>query len=336
MNYKALPIYLMNPKNSSPPLKDSLDLFNEDWLSFHSHDETLILYHYTTLDGLLGIINNRSLWCSHIRTLNDPSELQYGKKLVITQIDNYLKSINNKLIVDLLEHLKILINSFDIMFHIFVGCFCKEDNLLSQWRNYSAQGGGYSIGLNFISDTKFSHNKTALNDKSHIILRKMIYSHSIQILYINMCLENIIDGCKNSIKWFSERGGVPDNWSSKAANEAINILFDIVLSLKDSVFIEEKEWRIIKVIRDDDRPDLYKFRNSKNRLIPYLDTYIFDIISDQEVFPLTSVTYGPMVEKEMAESVLKLLLVNSSSAPNNIQFDSDSITINSAGFNLRS
>lgn len=336
---KALPIYLMNPEKSSPPLKDALDAFNEKWLAVHTYIDNLILYHYTTLDGLKGIINNRSLWCSHIRTLNDPSEIQYGKNLVISQIDEHIKSNEDKVIIELFEQLKMLINGFEILFHIFVGCFCQEDNLLSQWRNYSAQGGGYSLGLKFNSNIKFSHYETNLNNTSHIILRKIIYSPAVQIYNIKSCLDSIIAGCMDSIKWFTKTGlGVPQDWSLIAANEAINILFDIILSFKDPVFSEEKEWRIIKVVRDDDRPDLYKFRNSKSRLIPYLDTYVYEKIGATSIFPLESITYGPMLEREITEAILKLFLINSRRSPiseNIIEINSGTVAINSAGFKIR-
>lgn len=338
---KALPIYFMSPAISSPPLKEALDAFNEKWwLNVHSYHDNLRLFHYTNLDGLMGILNNRSLWCSHIRTLNDPSELQYGKNLVLSYIDKYLKNNNDKEIIDLLEHLKLLINGFEFMFHAFVGCFCKEDNVLSQWRNYSANGGGYSLGFRFNSNTNFSHNGEDINKTSHIILRKIIYSPAVQVNYIKVCLDYIITGSKDTFKWFKKTGhDIPADWGMIAANEAINILFDIILSFKDPAFSEEKEWRIIKVVRDDDRPDLYKFRDSKSLLIPYLDTYIYEKIGATSIFPLESITYGPMLEKEITESILKLFLINSHRSPiseNIIEINSGTVTINSAGFKIRS
>lgn len=336
---KALPIYLMNPAVSSPPLKKALDAFNEKWwLNVHSYHDNLKLFHYTNLDGLMGILNNRSLWCSHIRTLNDPSELQYGKNLVLSYIDKYLENNNEKGIVDLLKQLKLSINGFEFLFHAYVGCFCKGNNLLSQWRNYSAQGGGYNIGFRFNSTIKFSHNGEDINKTSHIILRKIIYSPAVQSNYIKQCLDYIIKGSKDTFEWFKKTGrDIPADWGMVAANEAINILFDIILSYKDEVYSEEKEWRIIKLVRDDNRPDLYNFRNSKNRLIPFIDTYIYDIIDSSPFFPIESITYGPMLEKEMTEHVLNLFLINSGTTPisSPIKIDSAKVTIYSTGFDIR-
>ncbi len=328
----------MKSEISSPPLKDALDAFNEKWLLVHSYIDNLKLFHYTTLDGLMGILNSRSLWCSHIRTLNDPSELQYGKSLMISQIDKYLKNIKEKEIIDLLEHLKLSINGFEFQFHAFVGCFCEKDNLLSQWRNYSDKGGGYNLGLKFNSNINYSHYEENLDNTSHVILRKIIYSPAVQAYNIKTCLDYIITGSKDTFKWFKKNGrDIPADWGIIAANEAINILFDIILSYKDEVFSEEKEWRIIKAVRDDKRPDLYKFRNSKNRLIPYIDTHIFERIDGSPFFPIESITYGPLLEKELTKSGLNLFLINASvsHAQTSVAINFDEVTINSAGFKMR-
>ena len=36
----------------------------------------MVLYHYTTQDGLLGILRDRELWATDIRFFNDSKELQ--------------------------------------------------------------------------------------------------------------------------------------------------------------------------------------------------------------------------------------------------------------------
>ena len=40
-----------------------------------NYDKPKILYHYTTMDGLKGIIASKSLWATKIQYLNDASEL---------------------------------------------------------------------------------------------------------------------------------------------------------------------------------------------------------------------------------------------------------------------
>jgi hypothetical protein len=39
------------------------------------------VYHYTSTDGLLGILDSGHLWATDLRYLNDTSELHFGRSL---------------------------------------------------------------------------------------------------------------------------------------------------------------------------------------------------------------------------------------------------------------
>ena len=41
-----------------------------------------IIYHYTDINGLLGIIDSGSIWATHVSRLNDSSEYHHGIKVV--------------------------------------------------------------------------------------------------------------------------------------------------------------------------------------------------------------------------------------------------------------
>jgi hypothetical protein len=122
------------------------------------------LFHYTTLDGLLGILRDKCLFASDVRFLNDRSEFNYGfalfkevfrkikLKVEITdqkdpdanQVSMYearVSSYINDLINKLEEHV-LKLN------HVYCASFCKASNeyeynngLLSQWRGYGTDGG---------------------------------------------------------------------------------------------------------------------------------------------------------------------------------------------------
>ncbi|MEX0724544.1 MAG: hypothetical protein WD053_11725 [Gracilimonas sp.] len=55
-------------------------LEKEEWLSKHTFKDEKELYHYSNLNGIRGIIENRELWFSHISSLNDPMEIDHGRK----------------------------------------------------------------------------------------------------------------------------------------------------------------------------------------------------------------------------------------------------------------
>ena len=52
------------------------------------------LYHYTTFDGLIGILQTQSLWATHYKFLNDFSEIiLFRDKLISLMYPHILESI---------------------------------------------------------------------------------------------------------------------------------------------------------------------------------------------------------------------------------------------------
>lgn len=102
------------------------------------------LYHYTTTEGLLGILESEELWATNILFLNDTSELVDAIKLFTAELEN------NPLKLDKETgwlHTLILPNLEAAPVDHFAVSFCEDGDLLSQWRAYSAQGSGYSLGF---------------------------------------------------------------------------------------------------------------------------------------------------------------------------------------------
>src|SRR4030067_1963071 len=60
-----------------------------------THPQT-ILYHYTSLNGLLGIVKSRSLWASNIFYFNDASEITYARDILKRVITESKESVGKK------------------------------------------------------------------------------------------------------------------------------------------------------------------------------------------------------------------------------------------------
>ncbi len=52
----------------------------QSWQRVHAKLPS-VLYHYTTAQGLLGILESGSLWTTNSRFLNDPTEIEYATRL---------------------------------------------------------------------------------------------------------------------------------------------------------------------------------------------------------------------------------------------------------------
>ena len=104
-------------------------------------------YHYTTVNGLRGIIESSKLWATAIEFLNDPSENIYTDKLIeeVCSQNNKLKSIYKLLYSSNYES---LLNSGTKRFIISMS---KKSDSLPMW-NYYSKGNGYCIRFKNIDE----------------------------------------------------------------------------------------------------------------------------------------------------------------------------------------
>lgn len=132
------------------------------------------LYHYTTWEGLVGILRSKTLWATHCRFLNDYSEITlFRDKLVSLLIPHVREVYEEKLRrtshiqprlsqeggldqsvqhdTELLVDTQYRATGDEI--YIFSLCgqhgdsYLDRNGLLSQWRGYGA-GGGYALVFN--------------------------------------------------------------------------------------------------------------------------------------------------------------------------------------------
>ncbi|MDD4957648.1 MAG: DUF2971 domain-containing protein [Candidatus Omnitrophica bacterium] len=140
------------------------------------------LWHYTTLEGLKGIIESNCLWATDYRHLNDSSELNYARGVLQEELLQHLvhfvrglrenndrakryideeggsekvASDESRRIVDilweaLLEKTTMVVVPCILSFCVFERADenLQKNGLLSQWRGYGRDG-GYSIVFNY-------------------------------------------------------------------------------------------------------------------------------------------------------------------------------------------
>ena len=79
MTLRAFPHNLFAPAFEISQLTKVENQFSEKWLGQHEVPEEP-LFHYTTAQGMRGILGERRLWLSDITSFNDPGEIEYGKR----------------------------------------------------------------------------------------------------------------------------------------------------------------------------------------------------------------------------------------------------------------
>ena len=339
MSYKPKPINLVLPLNKIKEVVQAIDLFNKDWLKHHYSTEDLILYHYTTSNGLKGILDSRSIWCSHIRYFSDPKEWVYGESKVISKIEDLLSLEKDSNIEELLKDLIMLIRSITNSFYdIYAACFCKNGNLLSQWRGYSNRGGGYSLGFTFDSDTKFTYDFQKYPYIKLAALRKIIYDVDTQNDLIDKALERLVDAGRKAInRILKTNNSLPPGFLNQMAMGFANRLAEVIVSIKEPVFSEEDEWRLIifksRVLDQDNKREI-NFWEKSGELIPYLSASIYNKNEKELIFPLNSIRIGPSLDSERVKHSLDLLIKKHSTISTDIKIKKK-IEIFDAGYDLR-
>jgi hypothetical protein len=112
-----------------------------------------VLFHYTTIPGIIGIATNRQLWATSIRHLADAKEFSYAHQMLASTLRDRASTSTQDIIstVDaILVHLtrqgESKLSFSGSLGSIFVISFSREGDLLSQWRAYCPSG-GYALGF---------------------------------------------------------------------------------------------------------------------------------------------------------------------------------------------
>jgi hypothetical protein len=106
-----------------------------------------ILYHYTSAEGLLGIIESGVLRAGNFSYVNDASELTYGQELVNEVLVEEIGSAPTSLLRSLSLRLQSQVLNLSEEFDFYLSCFCSEFDLLSQWRGYGSGNGRFCINI---------------------------------------------------------------------------------------------------------------------------------------------------------------------------------------------
>jgi hypothetical protein len=165
-----------------------------------------ILYHYTDQRGLLGILDSKSIWATHVRYLNDSSEYKHGLDIVRRLVREFTIDLSSVITgessgvasertgaimrevmggtLDLVDKMSVFVASFFDSTGDFSGLHHQDagDNL-SQWRAYSKGSAGFSLG--FDKEALISHLRQQSDElEVPIVGANCEYREDLQELYL--------------------------------------------------------------------------------------------------------------------------------------------------------
>lgn len=300
------------PEKKAAKLNNLRNSILEEWMQLHNSLPEK-LYHYTTADGLIGILNSTSFWMTNLRYMNDLSELQYSVDLIGKIIESKIsESESNDILNEFFRRVRNTFSPFGGGAEVFAVCFCEQGNLLSQWRAYGGRGGGYAIGIDFFHLLRFLSKRC--------FLRKVIYDPDKQEKIIVDVLDNISKLLCDMTSGHDIKKVDSDNTLPQFCMFLNQILGEYIFSFKHPEFSEEQEWRLVYVWdcnpilnRDSDFDDL-KFRTYGGNVIPFCEVSFSNAVkaSKQDdyglAFPIQELVIGPTLNPDFnSQSVTSLL-----------------------------
>lgn len=256
----------------------------------HEHLEMDEIYHYTSAEGLQGIMQTGELWFTRWDYLNDSSEFKYIHEIIennakiYKQDKDFVRLIDsiNKQIVGLKESRYWNDERTDIYF----ASFSEHSDALNMWSRYTKSSSTLGYSLGFESKGLFTNRKLDLAasriiydiDEQNEITQKML--ELLYRMYQNIQSSDILKRDESYIMGTS----IDD------------VLSEIGYIFKHPAYSDEKEIRL--ALRHHPYDDQYEKLNKHTRIsngyfIPYIPLNF-------EKQLLTSVTISPALNPDIA------------------------------------
>ncbi len=207
-----------------------------------------IVYHYTDLIGLRGIVGEGTIWASDVRLMNDRAEVTYAlermRSLVASDKTHEISA----------ETLNAVFRPGRIW--QFAACFSLARDQLSQWRGY-----GRKVGISIGFDRNHLRRAAEARKGRCVDCR---YFEPADFSGIGEEL-NIIVAALNAPGALSPEGILTDmNLQNRLTKDAV----DIAVSIKHKSFAEEREVRLIVPLNKSS--ESVEFRSSAQSLNPFV------------------------------------------------------------------
>lgn len=251
-----------------------------------------VVYHYTSLEGFMGIINSRAVWMTEFSYLNDRREVSYGLELLLDTVRHILESERDSDVQGLLsawcERLAGVPN------RVCITSFSADGDSLSQWRAYGPIAVGFPVRPLSLHVDQASLQPVKYDPEAQRKLVK-IYVHHLMAAFIA-----------------DLRGGRLTR--NPELYHKSDRLLELAVFFKDPAFRTENEYRLAYI----DYPEvlesvglespLKSFRAAKGRIVPYVPST--DVLpSEHRKFELeiSEVILGPECDDLLERGVREFL-----------------------------
>ncbi len=261
------------------------------------------LYHYTSLDGLRGIIEENGFWLSDNRFMNDAEEITHGVQLASVVLSHMAKRSHSDAFADVLRNVARRLSEPRKQGNL-VACFSQAGDDLGQWRGYAMGGVCLRLG------EPMSGEHSLFFGPGHVQYRA-VYDEWPKCRNLISVIdayerEYVLDRLAMAGKW-------PDHHDEEFVGSLYSRIISAVLGFKDKAFRSEAEVRIVVPYEMAKKYEGgLRFRVSRIGIVPYLRTG--DHLAIRKMagrLPLREVIVGPSSNQTLiAESIETFLLSN--------------------------
>lgn len=258
------------------------------------------IWHYTTAEGLIGILETGKIWATQSACLNDTLEQRYFGDKIHEVVKAKRKTNTDPRLNGMLALAdEALLNRNFSTAGLFVTCFSEQEDDLGQWRGYGGGECGYAIGFDTTGINK------AIARRNGTLLLPMNYDEQKQDFLV-------ADVVHMAEQYFLQRlaQGITD--TDKLAKDFI-IAFAQELDIfaciiKHPKFVSEGERRIAAYLQPNEY-NLLEFRQKRTLLARHLPIDLTILHEDKNKLPITRIYVGPSPSQQVTKiSVGDLLL----------------------------
>jgi hypothetical protein len=225
------------------------------------------LYHYTTPEGLVGIVEKQEIWATDLSCMNDTTEFRVGLDLAI----KHLEELHGDGSCAYAERWKWLLTALrgrrdhgtETLSSVYACCFSDDGDDLSQWRAYCPNG-GFAIGF----------PRTALGTIAHrqkwLALDRCIYDEGEQETAIKKTVEDTLHAMVEPESSTASAAASNEQQENLTRWFLLWRLIRKAAVCKDAAFREEDEWRLVAMCTSyPEEADIVRFRCRTGLVVPY-------------------------------------------------------------------
>jgi hypothetical protein len=260
------------------------------------------LTHYTSMKGLVGIIESGGFWLSDHRFLNDSEEYHNGRKLVLSLLERLLDKKRHR------PFRSVLAKTATILEHEmepaqYVCAFSTKPDSLDQWRAYAP--GEQGVAITFDSAPR--------NGRSHFVvapamaLRRIIYRVDIKTTILIRTIARFAREFAADIGMDTPTDH--DTWAEWLA-DSLAMEF---IAFKHNSYESEAETRMVVPNSHASKFNDIHHRVTKNKIVSYLhsadlytETFKEDMGSD--LLPVREIRVGPTVNQQVTRRSIEEFL----------------------------